>query len=184
MMHTGSVRGYIPLFADGSRESLERNVWGDPVRRIARDGGITTWTYDDRGALIAKTEHEGTDCEATTRYVRDDRGLLLARIDPLGRRTDYVYYADGRVMAKTEPSDVPGDKRPSILYAYDAVGRVQQISLPGGRTRAFTYDAANRVTSIDYGDGDLERSVYHGPGIHAGLVKEHVDRVGTRTITN
>ncbi len=109
----------------------------------------TTYTYDTAGNLTVVTQPG--DIEAD--YGRDPNGtgLLVSTTDPRGKTTAYTYDADANLASVTSPT---GDE---TTYAYDAAGR--RISMvdprgnasgadPGDYTTAYTYDDADRLTSV------------------------------------
>ncbi|MFW5830392.1 MAG: RHS repeat domain-containing protein, partial [Planctomycetota bacterium] len=176
----GSLTVEDAFFPDGSMIDEDLNAFNDPVRRVSRDGDITEWEYNAAGAMVARIEAVDTPEEARWEYERNARGQKTAMIDPLGHRTDYEYNADGYLVAEIQPADLPGGERPVTRYVYDDAGRVVEKIRPGGQTIEYSYDAANRVVEIAYAPDDSEYFTY-GSGHEAGLVVEHVDRVGTVT---
>ena len=76
----------------------------------------------------------------------DAAGREIARIDELGRRTEYAYDAAGRLIKTIYPDATPADPldNPCTQTEYDAAGQVTaQIDERGNRTE-FGYDAAGR----------------------------------------
>ncbi|RPJ61420.1 MAG: hypothetical protein EHM23_07000 [Acidobacteria bacterium] len=96
-------------------------------------------TYDPQGRLAAATDPFGR----TVKYEYDAAGNLGALVDAANRRTTYSYDAFGRVQT----AELPGLAQP-VEYQWHPDGLMRQVSYPGGMTRAYEYDDADRVSRI------------------------------------
>ena len=107
--------------------------------------------YDERNQLIETILPDATPADLSdnprTRNEYDDAGRETARIDELGRRTEYQYDALGRLVK----TSIPTPRRRSLdnpftQTEYDAAGQViAQIDGAGNRTE-FEYDANGHQT--------------------------------------
>jgi RHS repeat-associated protein len=125
------------------------NYTYDTLGRLAtlHDGSnnlIVSYTYDPLGRLSRKDLGNGT----FTTYTYDAAGELLTEVNsaPGGAVNSsfaYTYDAEGRRTSMTTQGG-------TTTYAYDDVGQLTLVTMPGGRTIAYTYDAAgNRVKVVD-----------------------------------
>ena len=129
------------------------------VAEIDEEGRRTSFTYDDNGWPISRTDPSGR----TQRLFRDedgnvilaqpapgsawrrhydDQGTLVASVDPLGYRTDYTNDAEGRPVGIMRHDGLIEQR------AYDAHGRLVALRDYRGETTRFERDAFGRVTAI------------------------------------
>ncbi len=107
-------------------------------------GLIVQYTYDDAGNLMRKDNGNGT----YTKYLYDPANRIIGIENyksgtTLNSHFYYTYDAAGRVITSTSDDGV-------TTYGYDAIGQLTSVELPGGRTIAYTYDAAgNRAQVVD-----------------------------------
>jgi RHS repeat-associated protein len=119
---------------------------------------VTSATFDAAGRKTSTTDALG----ATSRMEYDAAGNLIATIDPMNRRTQYLYDDQNQLVQTVYPDgtstgsqyDAAGRETATtdqlgraITYRYDALGRLVQTTLPDGTTTKTTYDAAGRQTS-------------------------------------
>ncbi|MBI2513923.1 MAG: hypothetical protein HYV96_18285, partial [Opitutae bacterium] len=139
---------------------------GRLVKQIDADGKETVFDrgIDTTGRFEKVTDRLG---KATTFYY-DDRGNVTLKIDPLGARTSYSYYADsdrvktetdhygnvksmaydaqGNVVVETTGASASDDPaHPTTGHTtstiYNARSAPTQITDPDGRVQTFSYDA-------------------------------------------
>ncbi|MEB1528712.1 RHS repeat-associated core domain-containing protein [Xanthomonas campestris pv. campestris] len=153
------------------------------------DGSKRRVVFDTNG-LYPKTDTlaYGTDKQQTHSFERNAYGQTTASVDPLGRRTEYLYDADGRavqvtVLAGTAQARVSRFSYSSdgdVLSVTDALGRVMRMAYdanrclasttdPGGRSARFTCDGAGlplsatnaigQTVAFEYEGYDLSRTV-------------------------
>jgi RHS repeat-associated protein len=142
-----------------------------PLSVTAPAGVATTYVYDGFGDVI----QESSPNTGTAAYSYDSDGNLAQRIASTGATTQYTYDALNRIGTKT----FPADSAENVTYTYDqnghgaGIGRLTSVTDAAGTlsrsydflgnllsdvrvsgtstlTTSYTYDAANRVTSITY----------------------------------
>lgn len=91
-------------------------------------------------------------------WVYDAAGAVSARIDPLGRRTEYATNSFGPPVRITDPAGV------ETRCSYDVFGNLTEILGPDGSTTRMSYDRAGRVTSRTDPGGSSETWTYDGEG--------------------
>jgi len=111
-------------------------------RRIKPDGSIIDYEYDAVSQLVAVRYEDGS----SVTYTYDGNGNRTSMTDSLGT-TYYAYDVENRLIAVTFPGLNP------VQYDYDNGGNLISLTYPDGRAVAYTYDAANRMTSVNDGDG-------------------------------
>lgn len=158
-----------------------------PVR-IAEPKRITTFSYNDKGNLLSKTEQETTDVTGaagfgstqtgTSRswsYTYNNVGQTLTATDPLNNSTGYEYDSQGNLVKVTNAAG-----QATCLSNYDANGRVGRITDPnglitdltysprgwlasktvGGETTSYDYDGVGQMTKVTNPDGSYIRYSY------------------------
>jgi RHS repeat-associated protein len=134
-------------------------------------GNMTEWTYDPAGNLASEkdannrtTSYGYNDADelasvtapdsTVTGYDYDEGGNLISRTDAKNHVTSYDYDPAGRLSAVTSPLGQ------LWAYSYDPVGNVAAMvtargnatPTPGDGTIVYSYDALNRLNSIDYSE--------------------------------
>ncbi len=158
---------------NGTVTSVTFSDRGLKTREVSEVAGTTTYTYNEHGELVSRT---------------DARNVTVARtVDPLDRATfvDYVDNALDTTYVYDDPA-VPFSKGritalirngQTVSYAYDRFGRVlqdgalsfgydrngnrQSILYPGSVTAAYAYDFADRqaTVSLQNGSGPVQTIV-------------------------
>lgn len=125
--------------------------------QVASEPAVT-YVYDPIGRMVNLTDQ----ATSTTSFSYDNRGLVMSRTDPLDKTTSYTYYDDGTLHTTIDR------KNDTVSYSYTPSGKLDTISYPDLSTVSFiydlrdnlremhdslgtttyTYDAANRLTSV------------------------------------
>ena len=138
------------------------------------DGTHQYYTYDALGRLSGTSRDGGadavaitypspggatfTDAAGSTTIDYDRYGRPAVEVDPLGRTTRLTYDAAGNVVGLTLPGGL------SYAYAYDARGDLTQATDPLGRVTGFTYGRYGNVTSLTDAKGNTTRYGYDAQG--------------------
>lgn len=186
---------------NGSVTQYEYDDLGNQTKEISADRGTTTYTYDAAGNVTSMTDARGI----TLTYQYDALNRLTQLDSPTARhRAHYKYDAGnsnyctnnsvGRVCRVRDSSgrefldyDAWGNivrVRRSVQgfdgllvgayitdYSYDAANRVSSIQYPSGRSVSFTRDAVGRLTGVDTQDADgntdtiVSNRVYRADGL-------------------
>ena len=136
----------------------------DPLGRVMQYAYETDSQSEDFGLLRSVTLASDTADEVTSSFEYDAAGNLTAVIDPLSRRTEYVYDDLNRLIAVTQPDpDGAGPQvAPETTYQYDSNNNlVSQIAPDTGFT-SYEYDARNRLTALTLPDPAIIGG-YNGP---------------------
>jgi RHS repeat-associated protein len=138
-------------------------------------GIATTNTYDALNRLTSAAYSDGTASVVTTydangnrTAMTDGAGAQSNVYDTLDRLTTstrgssaftYAYDSAGHITGRTYPG------QPSILYSYDADGRLSQVATSGAATN-YTYDAAGNETTmaLPTANGYTETKTYDADG--------------------
>lgn len=144
--------------ANGNAESYVRDALGSIVETVDAAGNSSAFSYDARGNLVGESLHrvdapDGVDEWDETLYVRDARGLLASRTDPLGNETSYRWDGNG-ALASTVDAEGRRSER-----AYDARGLLASLDYGQGASASFSWDAAGRLAGVSdwAGETSFER---------------------------
>ncbi|HYG36918.1 MAG TPA: RHS repeat-associated core domain-containing protein, partial [Clostridia bacterium] len=148
--------------------TFEYDALGRRVKRTLPGGELETMAYDPAGNLTNRVDFNGRACA----YEYAPLGQLLRRTpdpvfgeppvtwtyDPAGARTNMTnaagstawrYDAQYRLVEKMRSWSEDGASA-SLLYAYDPIGNVTNVSSTStnGVRLAYAYDALNRLTQV------------------------------------
>jgi YD repeat-containing protein len=148
------------------------------LTRVLVPPGPIQYQYDAAGNRTLLTYPDGK----TLAYSYDAAGRLTQLKDWAGRITAYAYDAAGR------PAGLTNANGTSSRYAYDGASRLTAITQPGGNLAyaydaagnalsrvqgtladTYAYDALDRLTRVQYGEGDCQQYSYDAVGNRTAL---------------
>jgi RHS repeat-associated protein len=174
------------------------NTLGQKVSTTDARGTVTAYAYTERGQLFTTTLKGWTGSPVNPQPARDvvleslsydHGGRLQSRVDAMGRKTSYTYYADDR-LAQTIGDDVKlnGSATPRDVIlednSYDAAGNLTKKVTGGGKViTEFVYDAASRLTSQTLDPSSLKRKTSFTYDANNNIIKAALTGAasGTRT---
>lgn len=123
---------------------------------LAGSADQVTYSYSDTGDLLSEKNALG---QTTTYGNYNALGLPGFVTGTNGERVDYTYDARGREV--DEATHRNGGTQ-HTTYEYDGFGRLSRITYPDGRTHAYQYDVAGRLTAEfePEGDGTFDETTY------------------------
>src|SRR5258705_8698693 len=137
--------------------------------------GTTTFTYDQHGRLLSKTQ-AANGITLTTSRTYDSAGRLASMTYPSGKIITFNYNANGQVNAILEGKRALISNivyRPygpaqswsegngsSFTRTFDLDGHLTSIGMGTVSTMSLVYDAANRITSINE-SGQANQSIVY-----------------------
>ncbi len=136
-------------------------------------GNASTYGYDDKGNFGSSSDSSG----ATARVERNGDGTIDAAFDPKDHKTDYTNDAVKQLTGIAPPA---GNSLGNRAYTYDPYGRIQTFTSGRNVVETYSYDAADRVTEIDYSDTTASVSYTYDS---AGRVQTRTDGSGITTYT-
>lgn len=179
--------------ADGGLTKFEYVESGDAIVETkvtdAREH-VRRFTFNDRGSVLTDTKAFGTPIEAkTTNEYEADGVRLKSTVDPLQRKTSYLYDANGQVKEKTvlagtneartekwerngphaELTKYTDAYNKDTIYELDPRGSVKSVTDPANRKKTYetnekglvtkVTDPNNKFTTVDYAGYDPIRNV-------------------------
>jgi len=109
--------------------------------KVARgNGGVTTYAVNGAGEITGQTERSAVATLSVSAWTYNSVGNRLTQTDPSGV-TSYTYDALHRLTRV----GYPGGR--AVSYVYDPCGNRESMTDTTGGTTAYTYDAANQMTS-------------------------------------
>ncbi len=130
----------------------------EPLSFTDAGGGTRSFAYDTGGRITEATWPDGTSLA----FAYDAEGNLTAYTNRRGDDVDYTYDARGRLLSESDSSAGP------TSYVYDARGRLVSATNDQGET-TLAYDAADRVTEINYPTGRSLFYSYNEAGLRASM---------------
>jgi RHS repeat-associated protein len=149
--------GNLASTTNGNGQTIQYgyDLRGQQTSLTLPDGSQETYTYTSDGLLSSVTDASGT-----TTYDYDPLTRFLVRVtEPDGRYIRYAYDANGNrtLMADSMGAGQPED---ATQYAYDALGRLVQVTDPQGGVTTYTYDADGNLTTTTLPNGVTETDTY------------------------
>ncbi|MEL6611804.1 MAG: RHS repeat-associated core domain-containing protein [Bacteroidota bacterium] len=147
-------------------ESIEKSTYAvDPFT----EDFVYTSVYDALNRLRSESAPNGE----TTTFAYDARDNLVQRVDQLGNKVNWTYDAATRLRSSTQavPSN-PNHPLIVIGQTWDDLGRLKTRVDGTGlqNVTEYTYDALDRQTRIDYGDGTFTIHAYNADDEMIGYV--------------
>jgi RHS repeat-associated protein len=159
--------------------------------------GSYSFCYDNRGNLRAiqypnvtfswvDTNPDGWTADQYNRHGTIYNGACAttptADASPLADYT-YTYDQDGKRLSELRKS---GSTSQTTTYSYDNLGRLNQVILPSGNCRNYSYDAdSNRTQTLDYTTGcsgaTTATNYTYNPSITAGV--DELSSIGSTNYT-
>lgn len=134
----------------GLNTHYDYDAFGDLTEQDSPDTGATTYTYDLAGNRLTKTDA----ASITATYTYDALNRLTSISYPdTSKNVTYTY--DAGTYGKGHLTGI-ADASGTTSYTYDAYGNlIQKVAVEGGHTFTvgYSYDLANRLSSITYPDG-------------------------------
>jgi len=132
------------------------------------DGVLTTYDYDSFGNVISSVDGSGN----TTEYSYDHEQLPVAVVSGAGTsdqtETDYVYAPDGTMTSKIVDPGSGTHLNEVTTYAYDGLGRLEQVTQHDGSTpitSSYTYNLEGSLLTSTDPDGNTTTYGYNAIGL-------------------
>ena len=148
------------------------NAFADPIQVTAPDGATTRMNYSaNLHRLTSITDPVGR----TQNFVYNVNGTLQTSADGGGFITSMTYTTRGLVNRVNSPDpDGVGPLLPSVTtFAYDAFGRLIQLTNPDGSPQTFSYNTADQLLSSTDELGKASSFTYDALGRMLTKIKVH-----------
>jgi YD repeat-containing protein len=155
----------------GNEFSYEYDTLGRKIAQYDPDMGNWTYTYDPNGNLISQTDAR----DITISFLYDELDRIVKRDYPNDPGIDYVYDLETNGTL-SEVSDSLG----TTHYYYDnRLRTLEEERIMDGITwiTHWTYDSADRITSITYPTGEIVVYNYNNRGLldNVSTIVENID---------
>ena len=144
---------------------------GIPNRIVSPGGRVSEWTADGNEVVVYGAGIADPRSVSHVSFDANERPVSV--VDPDGGHADFTRNAAGYVTRVEETG------LPSVEFGYDALGRVNSVSMPGPggatRTMSISRNWRGRPLSVSNFDGTSETFEYEGNGRR---VTRHVDALG------
>lgn len=179
--HDPTVNGGESLTAvatpGGATESAQYNNTGATayLPTTTTDDASNTLTYSYDGAGNPTSTAQGTGPSAQVTY--NSNGTAKTSTSPgASVSTSYGYDSQSNLTSITPPT---GSSLGARAYTWDGYGRLHTATDGRGNTITYSYDAADRITGVDYSDSATHDVTYTYDA--EGHVKTRTDGSGTTT---
>jgi RHS repeat-associated protein len=135
--YTGSTRVLVTTSPEGRQSFVTFDARGRVTQRRIPGLAATSISYDAQGRL-----REELRFGRRTTYMYGADGRLASLTNPRLRTTRFFYDSAGRVNRQESP-----DGR-SVHFAYDAKGNLRSITPPGRPAHRFTYTSVNLTDTV------------------------------------
>ncbi len=170
--------------ADGSTFSCTRtlNLVTGTTYRVAsaqitdRRGNVRKAEFDTNGRVVKNTFPVGKAEEQVHQYERDASGRLTAQLDPLNRRTEYLYDTAGNLTQIAQHLSTNSVARTS--FTYNSLGQPTKVTNPLGYSTRYSYDLKGNLTAVANPLGQIWRLTRNAKG----QVIQLTDPLGQKTV--
>jgi RHS repeat-associated protein len=126
-------------YPDGSFDTMLYDAGGRLTQVTDRGGSSVTFAYDELNRIVSSTDNMGNTTTATY-----DAFRKLTLTDANGNTTTYEYNANDQLTKETYADST------SVVYTYDANGRLASKTDAKGTTIRFEYNERGLLTKRDY----------------------------------
>ncbi|MEV0346046.1 RHS repeat-associated core domain-containing protein [Nonomuraea sp. NPDC050680] len=158
--------GTAPAGLIASQTDARGNTWtyrytaaGDLAEQTDPAGLLTKLTYDVAGRVREKSKVSQANPDGVkTTFTYDGLGRPLTQTEPgvknevsgvtHTKRTTYAYNPDGNPLSETIADLTGGDAERATVYTYDAQGRVETITDPGGGVVRQTWNTIGKLATV------------------------------------
>ena len=131
-----------------------------PSCRVATDGGVHRYTYDDSGNLTGEIAADGGE----THYAYDSGGQVIRITDARGGVHSLTWTARGQLASHTDCSGK------TTRYDYDGYGHPRRIVDALGQETEFSHDPMGRPVAAKSADGATSCWQYDAAGRRVGEI--------------
>lgn len=143
-----------PFGEGGKRVSKVRyDEKNRPIQVVGPEGDEWAWRYDGMGRVVAKVDPLGH----ATHYVYEGKRLRQV-VDATGQATSLEYDSAGGLAKATRPDGT------TIGWRRDALGRVVERTDAGGNVQKRVYDGLGRIVRVQEPDGNVRDVAYDAMG--------------------
>ncbi|NJS14205.1 MAG: hypothetical protein HC788_05760 [Sphingopyxis sp.] len=153
--------------------SYVRNGFGDVIRQTNPDTGITDYIYDARGLLIQIKDARNV----ITNMTYDAAGRMLTRTYPAATAENVTFTYDSVANGNKGKGLLTrlADQAGASVFVYDVRGNLLSETRTIGTVAyavRYTYDAADRLTSMTYPSGRIVTYVRNAQGKITGVTSK------------
>ncbi|MCB5191904.1 hypothetical protein LG198_14340, partial [Methylobacillus arboreus] len=184
-------------------EGYTYDAFGNVKTATARNGAVTTYTYDKLNRKVSETlpiqsRNDSNQLVAVVNtYAYDAAGNLVTRTEAAGlpeqRITSYTYDKHNRLLSEAGDTfqayhpvtNSTVSVTPTKYHAYDARGNLVQETDANGHITWHTYDLNNQRTGTIAADGSYTRTTYDQTGNQVSEIRyaNAVKTSGTAQLT-
>jgi RHS repeat-associated protein len=122
-------------------------------------GRITTYAYDKLNRVIQVTLPDDNSSPPSRQYVFDDTARTCEFYNEKGQKTKFTFDVLGRLTKITKYAGT--EEYSNVLYHYDPLGRIGQVTDPRNNITSYQYDGLNRVTRVNFPGGAFATLSYN-----------------------
>jgi RHS repeat-associated protein len=120
----------------GNTGKITLDLNGQIVSSESNNKDVTRFVYDEKGMISAVTDALGR----SSRFNYDDKGNIVAITDPLDHTTRLTY--DGEFNILSSISDARGS---TLQFTYDNKGNLIRTTYPDSRSESYDYDSKGNL---------------------------------------
>jgi RHS repeat-associated protein len=141
------------------------NAGGQRTTSVDQSGYKLTYTYDSEGRLTGLSDGSGM----VVQYTYNSVGELSQKVNGNGTYTTYAYDGAGDLTSEINYASPTGPINSQFAYTYNLLGNVTSMTDGSGMT-TYGYDAAGQLTNVTLPGGETIQYVYNAVGDRTQVV--------------
>ena len=146
-------------YPSGQYLNFAYNAQGQRIQSVDQSGYTLAYSYDDLGRLVGLSDGSGM----VVTYTYNNLGQLSEKQNGNGTYTTYAYDAAGNLTS--EINSAPGGAiNSSFVYTYNVLNEITSMTDAAGNVPSYGYDATGQLTEVTLPGGQSITYVYNAAG--------------------
>ena len=162
-------------YPDGLSLTFTYNAQGQRTQSVDQSGYTINYSYDALGRLSELTDGSGN---LIVQYTYNSLGQLAEKLNGNGTYTTYAYDAAGNLTSEVNYAAGGTTVNSSFTYTYNVLNEMTSMTDAAGNVTTYGYDATGQLTQVTLPGGATITYVYNAAGDRTrGRQQRHADQL-------